>query len=70
MTKLMCWYDECRDSDSIMLLKVYNDWWSRWHRNISFSKNSHSRLNLKITHDERDWCKRQGLDVSILRETA
>ena len=35
MTKLQCVYDERRDSDSLMLLKIYGEWQRRWHPELS-----------------------------------
>lgn len=35
MTKLQCVYDERRDSDSLMLLKIYSEWQRRWHPELT-----------------------------------
>lgn len=41
MTKLQCSYDENRDSDSIMLLKVYLEWQRNFHPMLSYKENEH-----------------------------
>jgi len=86
MTKLQCAYDERRDSDSIMLLKVYNEWQRRWHPELSYKEDDMAkskeerdrqsrrlggrRLRCRITPQERKWCNDKSLDANILRETA
>jgi len=84
-TKLQCVYDERRDSDSIMLLKIYSEWQRRWHPELVYKEDEHSRpreerdkqkrfggrrMRFRITQQERKWCSDKGLDVNILRETA
>lgn len=49
MTKLQCAYDERRDSDSIMLLKVYNEWQRRWHPELSYREDDMAK-----SKEERD----------------
>lgn len=49
MTKLQCAYDERRDSDSIMLLKVYNEWQRRWHPELSYKEDDMAK-----SKEERD----------------
>ena len=40
LTKLQCTYDEGRDSDSIMLLRVYNEWIHQFHPELKYKVDS------------------------------
>ena len=53
MTKLQCSYDENRDSDSIMLLKVYCEWQRNFHPMLSYKENDNE-------HKPREERERQG----------
>jgi len=55
MTKLQCAYDERRDSDSIMLLKVYNEWQRRWHPELAYKEDDIGKYR-----EERDRNRRFG----------
>jgi len=55
MTKLQCAYDERRDSDSIMLLKVYNEWQRRWHPELSHKEDEYAK-----SREERERGRRFG----------
>lgn len=77
VTRIQCSYDQGRDSDSIMLLKVFEDWMQKWHPHLKNESNmmlNQSRAarnrNFFISRDERNWCFEKCLDVNILRETA
>ena len=39
MTKLQCIYDDNRDSDSIMLLRVYSEWIHKFHPHLKHKQN-------------------------------
>lgn len=54
MTKLQCGYDERRDSDSIMLLRIYEEWQRRWHPELSHKEDENAR-----PRDERDQQRRR-----------
>ena len=53
MTKLLCGNDEKRDSDSIMLLKVYEEWQRRWHPELQH-KDAQVERNKKDNLSERE----------------
>lgn len=38
MNKLQCMYDEKRDSDSLMLLRVYQEWIHKFHPYLKHRK--------------------------------
>jgi len=54
MTKLQCGYDERRDSDSIMLLRVYDEWQRRWHPDLAYKEDDNAK-----SREERDALKRR-----------
>ena len=85
MTKLQCSYDEGRDSDSIMLLRVYNEWIHQFHPELKHKVDAQGlsreervqhpwigrRLRLRRPMPaEQKWCAEKSLDLKILRETA
>lgn len=68
---MQCNYDEGRDSDSLMLLKVYTEWQRKWKPYLSIkedpnrltgqntdgiNKAYHKRLVLNSSQSELKWC--------------
>lgn len=51
-TKLQCIYDEGRDSDSIMLLKVYTEWIRHFHTDLLYKED-----DVNVKRDERPFRK-------------
>ena len=78
-------YDEKRDSDSMMLLRVYNEWLSKFHpylkhkngedeqRKAEERRNTRDGRRIFIKRpmaSERKFCFDRNLDINMLREVA
>lgn len=76
-------YDQKRDSDSIMLLRVYQEWVHKFHPYLKHKKADEeeqrekrpqfgeNRVYIKRPmNSERKWCHDHGLDLNVLRDVA
>ena len=82
LAKLQCLYDEQRDSDSILLLRVFEEWRYKFHPYLIHKKddeqddkrpdrNKESRVFIKRPMiSEKKWCNDRNLDNNILRDIA
>lgn len=80
LTKLHLLYDEKRESDSIMLLRVYQEWISKFHPYLLHKKEDEEqqaphrdqrRVFIKRPMvAERKWCNDRHLDLNVLRDVA
>jgi hypothetical protein len=80
MTKLQCLYDEKRDSDSIMLLRIYEEWKYKFHPYLIHKKDEEEERKPKSFESrvfikrplisERKWCQDRNLDLNVLRDVA
>ena len=80
--KLQCIYDDKRDSDSIMQLRVYSEWVTKFHPYLNYIKEDSEDQASRNRGDgkrvfikragilEKKWCIDRGLDLNILREVA
>ena len=78
LTKLHLLYDEKRESDSIMLLRVYQEWISKFHPYLLHKKEDEEqqapqrdqrRVFIKRPMvAERKWCNDRHLDLNVLRD--
>lgn len=73
-------YDELRDSDSIMLLRVYQEWIHKFHPYLKHKKEDEEQQPVR-GHDrrifikrpmisEKKWCQDRNLDLNVLRDVA
>lgn len=82
LCKLQIMYDENRDSDSLMLLRVYQEWVSKFHPYLKHKKeDEEAEMQMRRGQDkrvyirrpqmsERKWCNDRNLDLNVLRDVA
>jgi hypothetical protein len=80
LAKLQIMYDEGRDSDSIMLLRVYQEWIHKFHPYLKHKKEDeeqhprgHQDKRVFIKRpliSEKKWCQDRNLDLNVLRDVA
>jgi hypothetical protein len=78
LCKLQIMYDEKRNSDSIMLLRVYQEWIHKFHPYLKHKKEDEEKLPNKDRRvfikrpliSEKKWCQDRNLDMNILRDIA
>ena len=74
-------YDEKRESDSIMLLRVYQEWINKFHPYLKHKKENEEQQQQRISDQKRvyikrpmnaehKWCNDRNLDVNVLRDVA
>lgn len=67
--KTLLEYDKGDQSDSIMMLRIYDDWENKFGERLHRYDKPKRLINKKnVTYDENHWCRQRCLDPMILRE--